>query len=159
MRPIHFIVQFRDFLSRAASCRRDFFVTVLHLREIPCNVGGIRREDDENYVVTPGSSCQRSSVHKDRAIHTAAAGPFSCAACTSTAYLAKMGKGRGEAQKASTHRAEACNARAGKRSDHVYRYLYTVFQILRSFSQARVLGQFSSGFIPEENSKVSRDRF
>lgn len=52
-------------------------------------------------------------AYKDRNTHTAVAGTFSCTVCTSTAYLAKMGKGREHRRQA--HRAEACNARAGKR--------------------------------------------
>lgn len=77
-------------------------------------VGG--KEDDENYVVTPGSSCQRSSTQRPRYIHTVAAGTFLCAACTST--LTKMGKGREYRRRA--HRTKALQTLAGKRTNYIY---------------------------------------
>lgn len=74
-----------------------FFVSVSYSRETRIYVGG--KEDDENYVVTPGSSCQRSSTQRPRYVH-GGCGNVSCAPRVLPRLPDKMGE-RKSAQKAS----------------------------------------------------------
>ena len=77
-----------------------FFVSVSYLPEKREYVGG--KEDDENYVVTPGSSCQRSSTQRPRYIHGGCRNVSFAPRVPST--LTWQNGERKRAQKASTQR-------------------------------------------------------
>lgn len=97
-----------------------FFVSVSYLRETRRNVGG--KEDDENYVVTPGSSCQRSSAQRPRDIRTrgGCGNVFVYAAYTYTLTWQNGGKEEsteGEHTELKPYKRAAL--RAGKRSNYI----------------------------------------
>lgn len=94
---VNFIIVVATFLpcehARLVSYYYDlFFLSRFLICEKREYVGG--KEDDENYVVTPGSSCQRSSTQRSRYIHGGCGNVFVCTVrrVYFHAYLTKWGK-------------------------------------------------------------------